>query len=57
MGCNTGETQLGSERELYKKYINHYAGTTKAIINSNILLVWVYNIFGLLIINKSSGLQ
>ena len=30
MGGNTGEVQIGSERELYQ-YINHHAGTsTKA---------------------------
>ena len=29
MGGNTGEIQIGSERELYK-YINHQAGTKKA---------------------------
>ena len=45
MGGNTGEIQLGSERELYK-YINQ-AGTTKASIR--IILVQMYNIFRLLI--------
>ena len=54
MGGNTGEIQLGSERELYK-YINHYAVVTKA--SSKIIIVQVYNILGLLIINMSSGLQ
>ena len=46
MGCNTGEIQIGSERELYK-YINHQAGTTKA--STRIILVQMYNIFRLLI--------
>ena len=31
MGGNTGEIQIGSERELYK-YINHQAGTTKVYL-------------------------
>ena len=30
MGGNTGEIEIGSERELYKYIINHQAGTTKA---------------------------
>ena len=47
MGGNAGELQLGSERELYIKYINHHAGTTKASIK--IILIQVYNIFGLII--------
>ena len=46
MGGNTGEIQLGSERELYK-YIINQAGTTKASIR--IILVQMYNIFRLLI--------
>ena len=46
MGGNTGEIQLGSERELYM-YINHQAGTTKA--STRIILVQMYNIFRLLI--------
>ena len=46
MGGNTGEIQIGSERELYK-YINHQAGTTKA--STNIILLQMYNIFRLLI--------
>ena len=46
MGGNTGEIQIGSERELYK-YINHQAGTTKA--SSKIILLQMYNIFRLLI--------
>ena len=53
MGGNTGEIQLGSERELYK-YINHHAVVTKASSNSKNTLD---KIFGLLIINRSSGLQ
>ena len=36
MGGNTGEIQIGSERELYK-YINHQAGTTK--VSTRIVLV------------------
>ena len=50
MGGNTGEIQIGSERELYK-YNNHQAGTTKASINTIIILliVQMYNIFRLLI--------
>ena len=47
MGGNTGETQLGSERELHK-YINHQAGTTKAI--TRMILVQMYKIFRLLIV-------
>ena len=47
MGGNTGEIQLGSERELYNKYIKHQAGTTKA--STRIILVQMYNIFRLLI--------
>ena len=46
MGGNTGEIEIGSERGLYK-YINHQAGTTKA--STRIILVQMYNIFGLLI--------
>ena len=46
MGGNTGEIQVGSERELYK-YINHQAGTAKA--STRIILVHMYNIFRLLI--------
>ena len=46
MGGNTGEIQIGSERELYK-YINHQAGTTKA--SSKIIILQMYNIFRLLI--------
>ena len=46
MGGNTGEIQLGSERELYQ-YINHQAGTTKA--STKIILIQMYNIFRLLI--------
>ena len=48
MGGNTGEIQIGSERELYNKYINHQAGTTKASI-TRVILVQMYNIFRLLI--------
>ena len=44
MGGNTGEIQIGSERELYK-YINHQAGTTKA----SIILIQMYNVFRLII--------
>ena len=46
MGGNTGEIQIGSERELYT-YINHQAGTTEA--STRIILVQMYNIFRLLI--------
>ena len=43
MGGNTGEIQIGSERELYK-YINHQAGTSKAsTINRTILGVPDYS--------------
>ena len=46
MGGNTGEIQIGSERELYK-YINQ-GGTTKA--STRIILVQkMYKIFRLLI--------
>ena len=41
MGGNTGEIQIGSERELYK-YVNHQAETTKA--STRIILVQMYNI-------------
>ena len=47
MGGNTGGIQIGSERELYNKYINHQAGTTKA--STRIILVQMYNILRLLI--------
>ena len=46
MGGNTGDIQIGSERELYK-YINHRARTTKA--STRIILIQMYNIFRLLI--------
>ena len=46
MGGNTGETEIGSEREPYK-YINHQAGTPKA--STRIILVQIYNTFRLLI--------
>ena len=46
MGDNTGEIQIGSERELYQ-HINHQAGTTKA--STRIILIQMYNIFRLLI--------
>ena len=42
MRGNTGEIQIGSERELYK-YINQQAGTTKA--SPKTMLVQMYNIF------------
>ena len=45
-GNTTGEIQIGSEGGLYK-YINHQEGTTKA--STRMILVQVYNIFGLLI--------
>ena len=44
MGGNTGEIEIGSDRELYKYIINHQAGTTKAN-NTRIILVQMYNIF------------
>ena len=44
MGGNTGEIQIGSERELYNN-INRQAGTTKA--STIIILVYMYNIFRL----------
>ena len=43
IGGNTGEIQIGSERELYKYIINHQAGTTKA--STRIVLVQMYSIF------------
>ena len=43
---NTGEIQIGPERELYK-YINHQAGTTKT--STKIILGQMYNIFRLII--------
>ena len=46
MGGNTGEIQIGSERELYEYIINHQAGTTKA--STRIILVQKHNIFRLL---------
>ena len=45
MGSDIGEIQLGSERELLCKDINHYAVVTKA--RSKIILVQVYIIFAL----------
>ena len=53
MEGNTGEIQIGSERELYK-YINHQAGTTKAC-TSIIILVQMYNIFRLGVPDYSSS--
>ena len=47
MGGNTGEIQIRSERELYNKYINHQAGTTKA--STRIRLVQMDDIIRLLI--------
>ena len=44
MGGDIGETQLGSERELYE-YINHYAVVKKKY--SKIILVQVYITFAL----------
>ena len=46
MGGNTGEIQIGSERELYQ-YINRQTGTIKASIR--IILIQMYNIFRLLL--------
>ena len=46
MGSNTGEIQIGSDRELYQ-YINHQAGTTKA--STRIIFIHMYIIFRLLI--------
>ena len=46
MGGNTGEIQIGSDRELYQ-YINHQAGTTKA--STIIILIHMYIIFRLLL--------
>ena len=46
MGGNTGEIQIRSERELYNKYINHQAGTTKA--STRIRLVQMDDIIRLL---------
>ena len=57
MGGNTGEIQIGSERELYNKYINHQAGTTKASTRIILLIVQMYNIFRLVPGNRNSGLQ
>ena len=47
MGGNTGEIQLGSERELYQ-YIYHQAGKTKAS-TTIILIIQMYKIFRLLV--------
>ena len=47
MGGNTGEIQLGSERELYK-YINQ-GGTTKASTRIILVQMYAYNRFRLLI--------
>ena len=45
MGGNTGEIQIGSEREMYK-YINHRAGTStkarsKNNLSTNIQYIWL----------------
>ena len=48
MGGNAGEIQIGSERELYK-YTNHQAGTSSTKASTTIMLVQMYNMFGLLI--------
>ena len=59
MGGNTGELQIGSEREMHQ-YINQ-AGTTKTSTRS--VLIQMYNIFRLLIgvpdysINSELSLQ
>ena len=50
MEGNKGETQIESERELYK-YINHQAGTTKASTRN--ILVHMYSIFRLLLLGVS----
>ena len=47
MGGNTGEIQIGSERELYQN-INRQAGTTTKT-STIIILIQMYNIFRLLI--------
>ena len=47
MGGNTGEIQIGSERELYQN-INHQAGTTKASTRITFIHI-MYIIFILLI--------
>ena len=49
MGGDIGEIQLGSDRELYYKYINHYVVVKKKSRNkySNIILVHENIIFAL----------
>ena len=50
MGGNTGEIQLGSEKELYHQYICHQAGTaTKSKYYNYINTDVQYNIFRVLI--------
>ena len=43
MGGDIGEIQLGSERELYNKYINHYAVVKQKY--SEIILVQVCTLY------------
>ena len=51
MGGNTGEIEIGSERGLYKKYINHQAGTFKQKVSTRMILVQImYNTFRLILI-------
>ena len=47
MGGNTGEIQIGSERELYTYVVSHQSWTTK--VSTRIILVQMYNIFRLLL--------
>ena len=47
MGGNTGEIQIGSERELYTYVVSHQPWTTK--VRTRIILVQMYKIFRLLI--------
>ena len=47
MGGDIGEIQLGSERELYNKYINHHAVVVVTKASSKIIFVQVYIIFAL----------
>ena len=47
MGGNSGEIQIGSKRELYNKYINHYAGASTKKACSKIISVQMYNILGI----------
>ena len=48
MGGNTGKIPLGTERELYNKYVNHQTATSKAS-TITILVQQQHEVFRLLV--------